>query len=274
MEPSFFSLYVLPWLIKITLAAGIAFGGYYLSKWAMPMFERLLRRANLDAMLIGFFLSVGRTLFLLFIAIAALSQLGLNTTSLVALVGAAGIAVGLALKDSLANFAAGVMILSFKPFNAGDFIATAGVMGTVDQIGIFHTRMHTPDNLEMVVPNSTLYHSQITNYSVRKTRRLELTVGIDYADDIGKAKTAIAEMLAADERVLTEPAPMVLVGALADSSVNLIVRPWINTSDMPQIQSDLQQQIKQVLDGAGITIPFPQLVINQPTTGDGEGKAA
>lgn len=270
MEANFFTIYILPWLIKIGLALVIAFGGYYLTKMLMPAVDRLLRKSNLDAMLVGFVVSITRTIALLFIGIAALSQLGLNTTSLVALVGAAGIAVGLALKDSLGNFAAGVMILIFRPFNTGDFIATAGIMGTVDQIGIFHTRMHSPDNLEMVVPNGTLYHGQITNYSVRKTRRLELTVGIDYADDIGKAKQAIADMLAADERILTEPAPLVLVGALADSSVNLIIRPWINTSDMPQVQSDLQQQIKQVLDEAGITIPFPQLVINHPVAEDGK----
>lgn len=270
MEPSFFSLYVMPWLIKIGLAAVIAFGGYYITKLLMPLLAGMLRKTNLDEMLVGFVVSIVRTVALLFVAIAALSQLGLNTTSLVALIGAAGIAVGLALKESLGNFASGVMILIFRPFNTGDFISAGGVMGVVDQIGIFHTRMHSADNLEMVVPNSTLYNGQITNFSVRKTRRLELSVGIDYGADIDKAKKAIATMLEKEERVLTDPAPVILVTALADSSVNLVVRPWINTSDMPVIQSDLQQQIKQALDKAGIGIPFPQLVITKAPEEDGK----
>jgi len=263
MEPSFFSLYVMPWLIKISIAAVIAFGGYYVTQLLMPVLTRILRKTNLDEMLVGFFVSIARTIALLFVAIATLSQLGLNTTSLIALVGAAGIAVALALKDSLGNFAAGVMILIFRPFTSGDFISAGGVLGVVDQIGIFHTRMHTADNLEMIVPNSSLYNGQITNFSVRKTRRLELSVGIDYGADIDKAKEAIAAMLDKEERVLADPAPVILVTALADSSVNLVVRPWINTSDMPVVQSDLQQQIKQALDEAGIGIPFPQLVITR-----------
>lgn len=264
----FFSLYVLPWILKILIAVAIAVAGYFLAKVGSPWLARLMGRSGLDQMLVGFVVALTRTAFLLFVAIAALSQLGLDTTSLVALVAGAGIAVGLALKDSLGNFAAGVMVLLFRPFKAGDFIIAEGVMGTVNEIGIFHTRMNTPDNVELIVPNGQLYASAITNYSVRDTRRLDLAIGIDYADDIAKARELIMEVFEKEERVLKDPAPAVLVDQFGASSVDLLVRPWIRAADMPTIKSDLQQQIKETFDANGITIPFPQMVISSADEGD------
>ncbi|MFW6322583.1 MAG: mechanosensitive ion channel family protein [Guyparkeria sp.] len=263
MEESFFSVYLLPWIIKILTAVAIAAAGYFIAKAGAPWLNRLLSRTGLDRMLVGFIVALARTAFLLFVAIAALSQLGLDTTSLVALIAGAGIAVGLALKDSLGNFAAGVMILLFRPFKAGDFIITSGLMGSVNEIGIFHTRMNTPDNVELIVPNGQLYSAAISNYSVRDTRRLDLAVGIDYGDDIARAKDLIMEVFEQDDRVLKEPAPVILVDQFGASSVDLIVRPWVRAADMPVIKSDLQQQIKETFDANGITIPFPQLVVSE-----------
>ncbi|WP_372591732.1 mechanosensitive ion channel family protein [Guyparkeria sp.] len=271
MEEGFFSVYLLPWIIKILIAVAIAVGGHYIAKLGAPWLNRLLSSRGLDKMLVGFAVAITRTAFLLFVAIAALSQLGLDTTSLVALVAGAGIAVGLALKDSLGNFAAGVMLLIFRPFKAGDFIITSGLMGTVNEIGIFHTRMNTPDNIELIAPNSELYTAAISNYSVRDTRRLDLSVGIDYDDDIARAKDLIMQVFEEDDRVLKEPAPVILVDQFGASSVDLIIRPWVRASDMPMIKSDLQQQIKETFDANGITIPFPQLVVSG--TGD-EGEPA
>ncbi|KTG17674.1 MULTISPECIES: mechanosensitive ion channel domain-containing protein [unclassified Guyparkeria] len=266
MEASFFSIYVLPWIIKIIFAAAIAVGGWYIAKLATPWLTRLLQRTGLDNMLVGFTVAIARAAFLLFVAIAALSKLGLDTTSLVALVAGAGLAIGLALKDSLNNFAAGVMILTFRPFRSGDFIITGGLMGTVNEIGIFHTRMNTPDNVEMIVPNGNLYSAAITNYSVRDTRRLELAIGIDYADDIAKAKELVMQVFEKDDRVLKDPAPVILVNQFGASSVDLLIRPWVRSADMPTIKSDLQQQIKETFDANGITIPFPQMVITSAAT--------
>ncbi|MFP4252639.1 MAG: mechanosensitive ion channel family protein [Guyparkeria sp.] len=271
-EAGFFSLYVLPWIIKILMAAAIAVGGWFIAKIGSPWLARLLGRTGLDRMLVGFVVALARVAFLLFVAIAALSQLGLDTTSLVALVAGAGIAVGLALKDSLANFAAGVMVLIFRPFKAGDFIISGELMGTVNEIGIFHTRMNTPDNVELIVPNGQLYASAITNYSVRDTRRLDLVIGIDYADDIAKAKELIMQVFEKDDRVLEDPAPAVLVDQFGASSVDLLARPWVRSADMPHVKSDLQQQIKEAFDANGITIPFPQMVISSAEDGTGGEK--
>jgi len=264
-DPSFFSLFVLPWLIKIGFAGVIAVAGYYLTKVIVQILDKIMTRASIDAMLRKFALSIAKSLLLLFVAIATLSQLGLNTTSLVALVGAAGIAVGLALKDSLGNFASGVMLLIFRPFTVGHFIEGGGTMGTVTEIGI-HTRLLTADGREVIVPNGALYNSQITNFSTQPTRRVEITVGIDYEDNIAEAKQIIEKVLAEESRILPDPAPVVLVGSLAESGIDLIVRAWVERADFLMVQSDLQEQIKSTFDEAGITIPYPQLVLHQTGT--------
>jgi small conductance mechanosensitive channel len=263
-DSAIFQNIIQPWLIKIALALAIGVTGYYISRWTVPWFERALRKMRIDAMLIGFIVSIARTVFLLFIAIAALSQLGLNTSSLVALVGAAGIAVGLALKESLGNFAAGVMILIFRPFKIGDFIKAAGMMGTIREIGIFQTRMTDPANVEVIVPNGTLYNSPITNFSTHPTRRIEILVGIDYKNDPKAAKGIIETICAQEPRVLAEPVPLVLVNDFGASSIDLLIRLWVNASDLPVVQSELREQIKQRFDEENIGIPYPQMVLHYP----------
>lgn len=263
-DSALFQNIIQPWLIKIGIAIAIAVAGYYISRWVVPWIERVLRKTRIDAMLIGFIVSIARTIFLLFIAIAALSQLGLDTTSLVALVGAAGIAVGLALKESLGNFAAGVMILIFRPFKTGDFVDGANVLGTIKEIGIFQTRMADPSNVEIIVPNATIYNSPIKNFSTNPTRRIEIAVGIDYANDPRKAKDIITSLCAANSKILTEPAPMVLVNDFGASSIDLLVRAWVNASDNLAVQTELREQIKQRFDEEHIGIPFPQMVLHRP----------
>ena len=174
------------------------------------------------------------------------------------IISAAGLAIGLALKDSLSNFASGVMIIVFRPFKIGDFISASGVSGVVDEIGMFCTLMHTGDNQRIIVPNSVVFGSTIVNASALATRRIDLTIGISYDDNMGKAKDIILDVLSKDARVLTDPAPVVAVAELADSSVNLVVRPWVNTADYWVARWDIIEAIKNNLDDAGISIPYPQ----------------
>lgn len=271
---TFWELIILPWALRILIAAAIAVAGFYLVRIATRLLDRILGRMNLDAMLRKFAISISKALLLLLLAIAVLSQLGIDTTSLVALIGAAGIAIGLALKESLGNFASGVMILVFRPFSVGHFIEGGGAMGTVDEIGIFHSRLISPDGREIILPNGMLYNGTITNFSTQPTRRVEVTVGIDYTDNIGEAKRVIEQVIGDDARVLADPAPVVIVGSLADSSINLIARVWVDRDDVMSMQSDLQERIKNAFDESGITIPFPQMVMHQTPAEAGERPAA
>jgi small conductance mechanosensitive channel len=211
---------------------------------------------------VTFLSSILRWVLLLFVVIAALSQLGINTTSLVALLGAAGLAIGLSLQSSLSNFASGVMLIIFRPFTKGHFVEAGGATGVIEKISIFTTTMTTPDNKEVIVPNGAILASNITNFSARPTRRVDMVFGISYDDDIRKAKALLAEILAADQRVLPEPAPVVAVGALADSSVNFLVRPWVNSADYWAVYWDTQEAVKLKFDEAGISIPYPQMDVH------------
>lgn len=224
--------------------------------------SKVLGARNTDETLIGFITSLLRWVGLLFVVIAALSQLGIDTTSLVALLGAAGLAIGLSLQNSLANFAAGVMIIVFKPFSRGDFVEAAGAMGSVDRIGIFTTVMTTPDNKEIIVPNGAIIAGNITNFSARATRRVDMVFGISYGDDIRRAKAILEEVVAADSRILADPAPVVTLGELADSSVNFLVRPWVNSADYWDVLWETTEAVKLRFDEAGITIPFPQVEVH------------
>jgi small conductance mechanosensitive channel len=181
---------------------------------------------------------------------------------LIALVGAAGLAIGLALQDSLKNFAAGVLLIFFRPFKEGDFVEVAGVSGVAEQITIFNTVMRTGDNREVIVPNGAIYSDIITNYNRRPTRRIDMIVGISYDSDIRLAKQILSEILAADERVLEDPAPKIAVAELADSSVNFVCRPWVKTDDYWDTKWDITEQIKLRFDEAGIGIPFPQMDVH------------
>lgn len=246
------------WLLKIGAAALIFVVGMWLAKRLTRLAESMLQRSKLDETLIRF---AGKILFAVlvtFVAIAALSQIGVQTASLIAVLGAAGLAVGLALQGSLSNFAAGVMIIGFRPFQKGDYVEAAGVSGSVDEVSIFTTTLLTPDNRKVIVPNAQITGDTITNYSAMPTRRLDLVFGIGYNDDMTKAKNVLENILKAENRVLKDPAPNIAVHELGDSSVNLICRPWVKKEDYWNLHWDLHETVKQAFDKEGISIPFPQ----------------
>lgn len=250
------------WLMNILYAALIVIVGRVVVKWLVKLSRKLMVRANLDPMLVNFLSVIANAVLMLFVLIAALDQLGVDTTSMIAVLGAAGLAVGLALKDSLQNFAAGVMLVMFRPFKNGDFVEVAGTSGVVEQISIFNTILKTGDNREVIVPNGQIYADTITNYSARDTRRIDMSFGIGYGDDLLKAKSLMSDIVKGHAKVLAEPEPIIRVGELADSSVNFDVRPWVNSEDYWQVRSELIEQIKLAFDENGISIPFPQMDVH------------
>ena len=193
-----------------------------------------------------------------FVIIAAINQLGVQTTSMIAVVGAAGLAVGLALQGSLANFAAGVLIVMFRPYRVGDFVEAAGISGVVMQVQILTTILKTGDNKQIVVPNGQIMGSIITNYSANDTRRVDMTVGVSYDDDLDKVRSTIQELVDADDRILKDPECLIAVSELADSSVNFTVRPWVKTADYWGVMFGMTEAIKKRFDKEGISFPFPQ----------------
>lgn len=253
---------VIPWGIKILIAIAIFYVGRIVVASVVKVAGKIMRSRDMDEILVKFLSSILRWVLLLFVVIAALSQLGIDTTSLVALLGAAGLAIGLSLQSSLANFASGVMLIVFRPFTKGDFVEVAGTSGSVDNISIFTTTMTTPDNKEVIVPNGAVISNNIINYSARPTRRVDMVFGIGYDDDIKKAKELLEQIVAADERVLEEPAPVVALGELADSSVNFLVRPWVNAADYWGVMWDTTEAVKLKFDEAGISIPYPQMDVH------------
>lgn len=223
--------------------------------------RRGLTKTNVDPTIVGF---VGRFAYIIVMVVAVLASLakfGVQTTSLVAVLGAAGFAVGLALQGSLSHFAAGVLLLIFRPIKVGDFIDAGGVMGTVKEIRLFSTVMAAPDNVYMVIPNSKIFNDTIKNFSINETRRIDLTVGIGYGDSIERAMEVLLEVMRADERIIQEPTPQIVVSDLGDSSVNLLVRCWTKSTDFWPVKCDLTKNIKENLDIQGIEIPFPQRVV-------------
>lgn len=256
------SAYAMPWAINITLALIIFFVGRIVVKWAVTLIDKVLVRANVDAILINFIKAIAHAVLLLFVVVASLNKLGVDTTSLVALLGAAGLAIGLSLQGSLQNFAAGVMLLVFRPFKAGDMIEAAGTAGIVEQITIFTCKLRTGDNKEVIIPNNAIYSGNIINYSARDTRRVDMTFGIGYQSDLKKAKSVLEEVVKTHPLVLQNPEPLVAVAALADSSVNFVVRPWVNTVDYWTVFYQITEQVKLRFDQEGIEIPFPQMDIH------------
>jgi small conductance mechanosensitive channel len=256
-------VYVLPWGINIVMAIAIFVIGKSIVGVLVSLSKKVMTKAKVDNILINFIASIIRTLLLLFVVIAALDQLGVNTTSMIALIGAAGLAIGLALQGTLQNLASGVMLIVFRPFSDGDFIEAAGVAGVVEQIGIFSITMRTGDNREIIIPNGEIYGGTITNNSRRDTRRVDMVFGIGYDDDLLLAKEILNRILSEDERILADPKPTVAVGALADSSVNFNVRPWCKTSDYWGVYGDIHEKVKLTFDAEGISIPYPQMDIHQ-----------
>ncbi|WP_341937711.1 mechanosensitive ion channel family protein [Marinimicrobium sp. C2-29] len=255
---SFVETYLVPWGINIVSAVLLFIIGRIVISIISGLLGKALGRTKLDSILIEFIQTIARVLLYIFVIVAALDRLGVNTTSLIAVLGAAGLAIGLALQGSLQNFAAGFLLLMLRPFKAGDYIEAAGTAGMVEKISIFATVMRTPDNKEVTVPNGSIYADNIVNYSARDTRRVDLVFSISYSDDIQKAREVMQAALNSDERILEEPAPNISVGSLGDNSVDIICRPWVKTDDYWPIYWGMMEKIKVDLEANGMTIPFPQ----------------
>lgn len=236
--------------------------GLYVARLIFNGFHKVLTKRQLDPTIVDFVSYMIRYIIIAFVLIAALSRIGVETTSFIALLGAAGLAVGLALQGALSNFASGVLIITLRPFKAGEYIEAAGTAGSVESVQIFATTLTTPDNKLVVVPNSAILAGNIVNYSRKPTRRIDLTIGVSYGADLAKTKAILESILKANSRVLADPVPQVAVAELADSSVNLVVRPWVNCGDYWAVRFELMEAIKNGLDEAGIEIPYPQLDIH------------
>lgn len=246
------------WGLSVVGAIVVLVAGFFAAKIAQGMARRAFARAGLDATLVPFFSKAVYYALLLFVVVAVLGLFGIETTSFIAVLGAAGFAVGLALQGTLSNFSAGVMLLFFRPFGVGDYVEAGGTAGSVQEIGVFATTLNTPDNVRIILPNSAVFGSTIKNYAANPTRRNDMVMGISYNDDIGKAIDVIDRCLKEDARVLQDPAPVIAVSELADSSVNLVVRPWCAREDYWNLRFDLTRKMKEQLEAAGCSIPYPQ----------------
>jgi len=256
------------WGLQVLGAIAVLILGRWIAGLVRRGVRRSLDRAKVEPSLIPFFEGLSYYSILTVVLIAVLNLFGIETTSLIAVVGAAGLAIGLALQGTLSNFAAGVMLLAFRPFKVGDYVEVAGSGGSVSEIGVFTTTLNTPDNVRVMIPNASVYGEVIKNYSANEIRRIDLVMGVSYGDDIGRAVGIIRDVVGRDPRVLAEPAPLVAVSALGESSVDLVVRPWCKGSDYWPLRFDLTRAIKEALEAGGCTIPFPQRdlhVVSMPT---------
>ena len=257
--------------LKVIAAIAILIIGRMAAGWVRSLIRKVMERAGTDPMLVSFVGNLTYFALLAFVVIAALNQLGIQTTSFIAILGAAGLAIGLALQGSLQNFAAGVLIIIFRPYKVGDFIEGGGTTGVIEAMDIFTTRLKTGDNKTVIVPNAGILGGNITNYSAKPTRRIDMVIGCGYGDDLAKVKSVLNDILAADERILKDPAPTVAVAELGDNSVNFVVRPWVNSGDYWPVHFDLLETIKNRFDAEGISIPYPQRDVHLHTV---SGEAA
>ena len=244
--------------INIISATVVLVAGIWAAKLIKKLVVSIMGKKEIEPMLISFASSITYIALIAFVIIAALGQLGIQTTSFIAIIGAAGLAIGLSLQASLSNFASGVMIIFFRPFKVGDFVEAGGVSGVVEGIQIFSTQMRTGDNKAIIVPNSSITNSNITNYSAKDERRVDLVFGIGYDDDIKQAKKVLQDIVKKEKRILKDPEPVIAVSELADSSVNFVVRPWVKTGDYWGVYFDLTEAVKLRFDKEGISIPYPQ----------------
>jgi small conductance mechanosensitive channel len=245
----------------VVLVVGLIAAG-----WARKAVQRMLRRTGrVDDTLTGFLGSLVKYAIVAFTVIAVLQQFGVEATSLVAVFGAAGLAIGLALQGTLSNVAAGVMLMLFRPFKVGDYIDAGGQAGTVKIISLFTTELATPDNVQIIIPNGAIWGTAIKNFSFNDTRRVDLLMGIDYGDNIDTAMATINRVIGEEPRALSDPEPLVAVSELADSSVNLVVRVWVNAGDYWGVRFDFTKKLKEQLEADGISIPFPQRVVHMST---------
>ena len=254
--------------INVVIAIAIFYVGKMVISLVVRGLHKVMQRQEVDKTLETFVCNLVRMVLLVVVVIAAIGQTGIETTSFIAIFGAAGLAVGLALQGSLSNFAAGVLIVLFRPYRVGDFIEAAGINGSVEQVQILTTVLKTGDNKQVIVPNGQIMDSIITNYSANDTRRVDMVVGVSYDDDLDKVRDTIKELIAAEDRILDEPACTIAVSALADSSVNFVVRPWVKTPDYWGVMFDLTEAIKKRFDQDGITFPFPQQDVHLHTVKD------
>ena len=245
-------------LLQILGAIAIFIIGRWIVRAMVGIMRRRLRKRDMDAMLVGFLTSIVSAVLTVAVVLAAIGYVGVPITPLIAILGGAALAVGLALQSSLSNFASGIMLVGFRPFTRDNFVEAGGVSGTVMRVGIFNTELKTPDNRYVVVPNSSITSSPITNYSAYDTRRIDLMIGVHYEDDLKLARDTISRVLSKHEKVLDDPAPTIMLMELGDSSVDFAVRPWVNASDFWPTRSELLEQLKTELEAAGCSIPFPQ----------------
>ena len=265
--------------LKVIGAVAVLVIGFFVARIIRGSVRKGLTRAAIDATLIPFIGGIVYFGVLAFVVIAALSLVGIPVTSFIAVLGAAGLAIALAFQGTLSNLASGVMILTFRPFDVGDFVDVSGTSGTVREVGVFATTLATPDNVQITVPNSQVYDEVIKNYSANENRRIDLVVGVGYGDDLDLAMRTMMAVITADERVLEDPAPQVAVSEMGASSVDFVVRPWVKGSDYWATRFDLIKTLKEELDAAGLDIPYPQRDLhlfheNAPPAPSGEDAAA
>lgn len=257
LNPELIGKYAMQYGTSLLGAAAIFILGRIAAKWVARSVKRILRKSRLDETLVSFFGNVLFFVLLALVIIAALGQLGVETTTVAAIFAAAGLAVGLALQNSLSNFASGVLIIAFRPFRVGDYITAGGQSGTVEEVNIFTTHLKTPDNIGVIVPNSTITSSSILNFNAKSIRRLDLVYNISYHDDVVRVKAVILDILSKDPRILHDPAPVVGVLALTDFAVQLAVRPWAKAVEYWDVWFDLNEAVKLRFEAEGITIPTP-----------------
>ncbi len=254
--------------INLAIALAIFYVGKFVISLVIRGLRKVMQAQEVDKTLETFVCNLVRMVLLVVVVIAAIGQLGIQTTSFIAIFGAAGLAVGLALQGSLSNFASGVLIVLFRPYRVGDWVEAAGISGSVEQVQILTTILKTGDNKQIIVPNSQIMDSIITNYSANDTRRVDMVVGVSYDDDLDKVRATLEELIAAEDRILDEPEHKIAVSALADSSVNFVVRPWVKTSDYWGVMFDMTEAIKKRFDEEGISFPFPQQDVHLHTVKD------
>ena len=254
--------YIIPYSINIAIAILIYLAGKFIIPIVLSIADKLMNKSSVEDTLKKFIKSIVNALLYVFLIIAVLSQLGVDTSSFVAILGALAFAIGFALKDSLSNFAAGAMIIVFKPFKVGDVVEVAGTVGGVATITLFNTVLTTPDNQKIILPNSSIWGGKIVNITAHDTRRVDMVFGIGYDDDMKKAKEIMANVLENNPKVLKDPAYTIAVAELADSSVNFVVRPWAKTSDYWDVKFSVTEKIKEEFDANGISIPYPQMDVH------------
>ena len=249
---------VIQYGLKVLAAIAIFLIGKMIANWLKKLVVRVMKKADVDQIIIGFTSSIAYIGMLAFVVVAALGQLGIQTTSFIAILGAAGLAIGLALQGSLANFAAGFLMIIFRPFKVGDVVEAAGVTGKVEAIHIFTTTLTTPDNKTIIIPNAKLGGDNIVNYSTQPTRRVDLTVGVSYDADLKEVRAILEDIVSKDARIISDPAHQIAVAELADNSVNFVMRVWVESADYWGVFFDTTEAVKLRLDEAGIGIPYPQ----------------